>query len=86
MADTRHGNWERITRAREPMPDFVRRALEDNDLMDAYHARPPYQQNDYMGWINRAQLPRTKEKRLRQMVDELRGGTRYMNMAWRPRS
>jgi len=31
------------------MPDFFREALEARGLMEAYRARPPYQQNDYIG-------------------------------------
>ena len=53
------------------MPGFVRQALEQHGLMPAYRARPPYQQNDYIGWITRAKRPETKEKRLAQMLDEL---------------
>lgn len=44
------------------MPEFFRAALEERGLMDAYRARPPYQQNDYIGWINRAKLEATKQK------------------------
>ncbi len=51
--------------------------------MDDYRARPPYQQNDYLGWINRAKRDETKQRRLAQMVDELRHGDRYMNMPYR---
>ena len=50
--------------------------------MDAYHERPDYQQNDYIGWITRAKREETKEKRLTQMLDELEGGKLYMNMSW----
>jgi hypothetical protein len=52
--------------------------------MRAYRRRPPYQQNDYIGWIARAKLRRTQEKRLAQMLDELEGGKRYMKMPYRP--
>jgi dienelactone hydrolase len=52
--------------------------------MEAYQSRPPYQQNDYVGWITRARRPETRDKRLAQMLDELEGGTLYMNMAHRP--
>jgi hypothetical protein len=45
-------------------------------------ARPPYQQNDYVGWITRAKRPETQEKRLAQMLDELATGERYMNMPY----
>jgi uncharacterized protein YdeI (YjbR/CyaY-like superfamily) len=52
--------------------------------MDAYHARPPYQQNDYIGWITRAKQAATKQKRLDQMLGELESGGVYMNMKWNP--
>lgn len=67
------------------MPDFIREALTVRGLMDAYRARPPYQQNDYIGWITRAKLESTRQKRLAQMLDELEGGTTYMKMKWHPR-
>ncbi|MDP1612494.1 MAG: YdeI/OmpD-associated family protein [Sulfuritalea sp.] len=68
------------------MPAFVRDALTARGLMAAYRERPPYQRNDYLGWIARARLEATKLKRLNQMLDELQGGKRYMNMAWKPRT
>ena len=64
------------------MPDYIRAALKERGLMDAYHSRPPYQQNDYVGWITRTKLETTKQKRLDQMLDELEGGKFYMNMVW----
>jgi len=64
------------------MPVFVREALERAQLWDAYNARPPYQKNDYIGWINRAVRAQTKQKRLRQMLEELRRGDVYMKMPW----
>ena len=70
-------------RPRYPMPEFFREALEARGLMDAYQARPPYQQNDYIGWITRAKRPETKEKRLNQTLDELERGDVYMKMAWK---
>jgi uncharacterized protein YdeI (YjbR/CyaY-like superfamily) len=69
-------------RPRYPMPDFIRDALHEHGLMDAYRTRPPYQQNDYIGWITRAKLETTRQKRLNQMLDELKGGHLYMNMLW----
>lgn len=66
------------------MPDFVKRALEERSLMAEYQARPEYQRNDYIGWINNAKLQGTKEKRLRQMLEELKKGGVYMNMAHPP--
>ena len=66
------------------MPDSVHDALVERGLMDAYDARPPYQRNDYLGWIARARREETRRKRLSQMLDELAAGDRYMRMAWRP--
>jgi uncharacterized protein YdeI (YjbR/CyaY-like superfamily) len=71
-----------LKRTRYSMPDFIRDALNERGLMDAYHARPPYQQNDYIGWITRAKQAATKQKRLDQMLDELESGGVYMNMKW----
>ncbi|MET0167436.1 MAG: YdeI/OmpD-associated family protein [Vicinamibacterales bacterium] len=64
------------------MPKFVREALEKQKLMAAYSKRPPYQRNDYLGWIAQAKLEATKKRRLDQMLSELRAGDKYMNMAW----
>ena len=72
-------------RARYPMPDFMLQALEASSLMDAYLARPPYQRNDYIGWITRAKRKETQDKRLAQMLDELERGGVYMNMNWYPK-
>jgi uncharacterized protein YdeI (YjbR/CyaY-like superfamily) len=71
-----------LKRPVQPMPDFVRRALQERGMMDAYRARPAYQQNDYLGWISRAKREETKQKRLDQMLDELEGGGVYMKMKW----
>jgi uncharacterized protein YdeI (YjbR/CyaY-like superfamily) len=72
-----------VKRPLNPMPAFVRETLEAKRLMAAYEARPPYQRNDYIGWIARAKLPATQQKRLAQMLDELKRGDLYMKMAWR---
>ena len=69
-------------RPRYPMPDFFRDAINARGLMDAYLARPDYQRNDYIGWVNRAKLESTKQKRLNQMLDELERGGVYMRMKW----
>jgi uncharacterized protein YdeI (YjbR/CyaY-like superfamily) len=69
-------------RPRHEMPDHIRDALSERGLMDAYRSRPPYQQNDYIGWITRARLDTTRQKRLDQMLDELEGGMLYMKMKW----
>lgn len=70
------------SRPRYEMPDFFREALISRGLMDAYLVRPPYQQNDYIGWITRAKLEATKQKRLNQMLEELERGGVYMKMKW----
>lgn len=73
----------RLKRERYPMPDFIREALAEKKLTVAYDARPPYQRNDYIGWITRAKLPATRQKRLDQMLKELAKGDVYMKMAYR---
>jgi hypothetical protein len=65
------------------MPTFVKRALVAGGLMATFRGRPAYQQNDYLGWIGRAQRQETRSRRLAQMLDELRGGRLYMKMVWR---
>jgi uncharacterized protein YdeI (YjbR/CyaY-like superfamily) len=74
-----------LTRTHHKMPDYIREALTQRGLMDTYHARPDYQQNDYIGWITRAKREETKQKRLAQMLDELEGGKLYMKMKWHSR-
>ena len=73
----------RLKRPRYPMPDFIRDALLQRGLADSYYSRPPYQQNDYIAWINRAKRQETREKRLEQMLNELEHGDKYMNMVYR---
>jgi len=68
------------------MPRFIRTALLENNVMEAYRNRPPYQRNDYLGWITRAKLEQTRQKRLAQMLRELAGGHRYMNMTYHPKT
>lgn len=75
-------DWANITRPHYPMPPDVRNALESRGLMDKYLLRPPYQQNDYIGWISRAKRAEARQKRLKQMLDELQKGDVYMRMKW----
>lgn len=75
----------RLKRPAQPMPAFVKQALGKAKLMERYRARPPYQRNDYLWWINSAKLQATRQKRLDQMLDELGSGNAYMGMAWRAR-
>lgn len=78
-------DFSKLKRDRYEMPEFIRRALTERDLMSAYQSRPAYQQNDYIGWITRARREETQQKRLAQMLDELQHGDVYMNMAYNPR-
>lgn len=64
------------------MPDDIRIALTEKGLTAAYEARPDYQKNDYLGWVARAKRSDTRQKRLDQMLDELRRGGLYMKMVW----
>ncbi len=75
----------KLSRPIHPMSDAIRDALNRHELRAAYDARPPYQRNDYIGWINRAKRESTRAKRLDQMLAELEGGDLYMKMSYRPR-
>lgn len=74
-----------LTRPQHPMPPEIAAALEARGLRAAYDARPPYQRNDYLGWIARAKRAETRQKRLDQMLEELAAGDVYMKMPWRGR-
>jgi uncharacterized protein YdhG (YjbR/CyaY superfamily) len=73
---------EPVKRERYAMPDFMAAALDKTDLWESYRARPPYQQNDYIGWITRGRQEETRQKRLVQMLEELQAGDAYMGMAY----
>ena len=73
-------NKSSLSRPVHEMPEFVALALDETGLTDDFLNRPPYQQNDYVGWIVRAKREETKVKRLRQMLDELKEGGLYMKM------
>jgi len=75
-----------LRRPRHAMPEFIQHALEEHNLVEKYNARPPYQRNDYIGWITRGKQEATQQKRLDQMIKELKGGTHYMNMKWHKKS
>lgn len=70
-------------RPRHPMPDYISEALRQAGLSEQYEARPPYQRNDYIGWITQARRTETQQKRIDQMLDELRSGDAYMGMAYK---
>ena len=77
-------DFSNLKRPRYPMPEFITNVLNERGLMEAYRSRPPYQQNDYIGWITRAKREKTINKRLKQMLDELERGDAYMKMKYRP--
>jgi uncharacterized protein YdeI (YjbR/CyaY-like superfamily) len=68
-------------RARNPMPDDILELLKSENVIEDYFARPSYQQNDYLGWISRAARAETRQKRINQMISELREGGVYMKMS-----
>ncbi len=73
----------RPKRKRYAMPDDIRTALARSSLLQAYQDRPPYQQNDYIGWITRAKRDNTRQERITQMLRELARGDRYMKMVYK---
>jgi uncharacterized protein YdeI (YjbR/CyaY-like superfamily) len=75
---------QRLKRPIHPMPEFVKQAIEERGLLGEYAKRPAYQQNDYLGWINRAKQEKTKLQRLNQMLEELETGGVYMKMTHPP--
>lgn len=75
-----------LKRPIQPMPTFVKEALNEANLTEQYAARPPYQRNDYLWWINSAKRDGTKRKRLTAMLAELKAESGYMGMDWKPKS
>jgi hypothetical protein len=75
-------DFSQLTRKIQRMPAFVRQALTGAGMTARYRERPAYQQNDYLAWIGRAVRPETRQKRLAEMLDDLRRGDRYMGMAY----
>lgn len=76
-------DFSKLKRRRYPMPDFVKHELQKWGVVQQYKMRPPYQQNDYVGWIMRGKREVTRQKRLKQMIDELFRGDKYMNMPYK---
>jgi len=60
------------------IPDYVTAALDESGLWECYRTRPPYQRNDYIGWITRSKREEMRQKRLTQMLEELQSGDAYM--------
>jgi uncharacterized protein YdhG (YjbR/CyaY superfamily) len=72
----------RMTRKVYDIPGYIAAALDESMLWERYRERPPYQRNDYIGWITRGKREETRQKRLAQMLDELQAGGAYMGMAY----
>jgi hypothetical protein len=66
------------------MPGNVKGALAKRGLLDAFKARPDYQQGDYLKWIALAAGPTMKQQRLDQMLDELENGKLFKGEPWTP--
>jgi uncharacterized protein YdeI (YjbR/CyaY-like superfamily) len=78
-------DFSNLSRPIHPMPRFVLDALTESGLFSEYEQRPPYQQNNYIGWINCAKRVETQQKRLHQVLYELKRGDLYMKMDYNPR-
>ena len=70
-----------LKRAVNPMPPDILATLRESGLLREYEGRPPYQRNDYLGWILRAKKKETREKRVETMLRELATGVLYMGMS-----
>jgi len=79
MARSSHPN-----NSSQPMPGNVRGALAKKKLVDAFRARPDYQQNEYLKWIATGAGPAAKQQRLDQMLDELEKGGLFKGEPWTP--
>lgn len=75
-----------LKRPIQPMPELVKTALREADLGEQYGARPAYQRNDYLMWINSAKRDDTRQRRLSKMLAELKAESGYMGMDWKPKS
>ncbi len=76
-----HDAESSLDRDIQPMPEDLLVRLKERGLLDTCHARPAYQQNDYLAWIGRGKRAETREKRIAQMLAELAQGGVYMRMA-----
>lgn len=74
----------KLNRPLQPLPEDIYTRLQAENVAADYSARPAYQQNDYLMWIASAKRPATREKRIAQMIDELRRGGVYMGMKHTP--
>jgi uncharacterized protein YdeI (YjbR/CyaY-like superfamily) len=73
----------KLKRRRHSMPRDIAASLRSAGLRAAYTARPAYQRNDYLWWIGDAKRESTRERRVQQMLSELKAGNAYMGMRHR---
>jgi uncharacterized protein YdeI (YjbR/CyaY-like superfamily) len=72
-------NKKGALRAKAPeMPADVKLELEQRSLRADFDHRPSYQRTDYLNWITRAERNEIRQKRLKQMLDELEKGGVFM--------
>lgn len=69
-----------LIREIHPIPGYVKEALDNHKLTEKHTQKSAYQQNDYIGWITRAKRDDTRNRRLEQMIVELKQGGVYMKM------
>lgn len=72
-------------RPKAMMPKKIAENLQAHQLLEAFDARPQYQQTDYLNWIAQAKREATRAKRLEQMLAELKAGDVYMKQPWHAR-
>lgn len=75
-----------IPRQEKQLPADLKALLIQEGQLENYEARPRYQRTDYITWIERAARTETREKRITQMLEELRGGDAYMGMNYKAKS
>ena len=73
-------DYSRLKRKLNALPEPLQMTMQEYGVLEDFYQRPAYQQNDYIAWIERAKKPQTREKRIRQMLDELEQGGVYMKM------
>ena len=62
------------------LPDWYKKVLQKEKLLEKYESQIYTYRKGYLQWIEGAKQPQTKEKRINQMISEVRGGKIYMGM------
>lgn len=73
---------EGVPRSQKPLSDCLKARLIQEGQLENYNTRPRYQRTDYISWIEKAVRTETREKRISQMIEELRNGDAYMGMVY----